>query len=121
MTRVRIDDLPPEDENLTPEELEQIEGGAGRRSFRPTLEGLENREMYAVNLGHAGPLPQPGPAILRQQLNELPIQQGQDQLGTKDFTQDGYRYVVRTFKDANDTFREIQVFDRSGGRIFRGI
>jgi len=39
MARIRIEDLPP-DADLTPEELEQIYGGAGRPSFRPSLEGL---------------------------------------------------------------------------------
>jgi endo-1,4-beta-D-glucanase Y len=51
MARIRIEDLPP-DTDLTPEELERI-FGAGRPSFRPTVEGLENREMYAANLGTA--------------------------------------------------------------------
>src|SRR5262249_51371500 len=49
MARIRIDDLPIP-EKLTPEEEEQIRG-AGR--FRPTLEALENREMYAADLGAA--------------------------------------------------------------------
>jgi hypothetical protein len=51
MARIRIDDLPIT-ETVTPEEQEQILG-AGRRSFRPSIEGLENREMYAANLGSA--------------------------------------------------------------------
>lgn len=52
MGRIKIEDLPPADENLTPEELAEIEG-AGRPSFRPTIETLENRELYAANLGSA--------------------------------------------------------------------
>jgi hypothetical protein len=32
------------------EDLEQIYGGAGRRSFRPTLEGLEDRQLLAANV-----------------------------------------------------------------------
>jgi hypothetical protein len=49
MSRTRIEDLPPADENLTPEELAEIEG-AGRPSFRPTLEGLEDRQLMAANV-----------------------------------------------------------------------
>jgi hypothetical protein len=49
MAHIRIDDLPP-DTDLTPEELEQIYGGAGRRSFIPTIESLESREMYAASV-----------------------------------------------------------------------
>jgi hypothetical protein len=48
MTRIRIEDLPNVEE-LTPEELEKLEG-AGRPSFRPMLEQLEGREMYAANI-----------------------------------------------------------------------
>ena len=48
MARIHINDLPPI-ENLTPEQEEQILG-AGRKSFRPMLESLENREMYAANV-----------------------------------------------------------------------
>jgi hypothetical protein len=48
MAQIRIDDLPP-DTGLTPEELEQILG-AGRPSFRPQIEALEGRELYAVNV-----------------------------------------------------------------------
>lgn len=51
MARIRIDDLPIE-ENLTPEEEELILG-AGRRSFRPTFESLENRELTDAALGAA--------------------------------------------------------------------
>ena len=57
MAHIRIHDLPVT-ESLTPEEQERILG-AGRPSFRPTFEGLENRELYAANLGGAltqGPL-----------------------------------------------------------------
>jgi phosphatidylethanolamine-binding protein (PEBP) family uncharacterized protein len=46
MTRIRIDDLPVA-ENLTPEQEELIQG-AGRKSFRPRLESLEDREVPAV-------------------------------------------------------------------------
>jgi hypothetical protein len=47
MARIHINDLPPTD-GLTPEQEEQILG-AGRKSFRPMLESLENREMYTVD------------------------------------------------------------------------
>jgi hypothetical protein len=53
MANIRIDNLPVP-EPLTPEEQEQILG-AGRPSFRPSFEGLENRELYAANLGGALP------------------------------------------------------------------
>lgn len=49
MARIRIDDLPL-GENLTPEQEELILG-AGRRTFRPTLESLENREMMDASIG----------------------------------------------------------------------
>jgi hypothetical protein len=45
MARIRIDDLPVAD-NLTPEQEALIQG-AGLRSFRPTLESLERREVPA--------------------------------------------------------------------------
>jgi len=51
MARIRIDDLPL-GENLTPEQEELIHG-SGRRTFRPTLESLENREMMDAGLGDA--------------------------------------------------------------------
>ncbi len=46
MSRIRIEDLPL-GENLTPEE-EALILGAGRQSFRPSLESLENREVPAT-------------------------------------------------------------------------
>lgn len=51
MARIKIEDLPVV-ENLTPEEEELI-FGAGRPSFRPTLESLENREMMDAGFGSA--------------------------------------------------------------------
>jgi hypothetical protein len=54
MARIKIDDLPPDGRDLTPEELAEIEG-AGRPSFRPTLESLESREVYSANLGGVAP------------------------------------------------------------------
>src|SRR5262245_29271357 len=51
MSRIRIEDLPV-GENLSPEERERL-FGAGRGSFRPTIETLEGREMYAANLSSA--------------------------------------------------------------------
>jgi hypothetical protein len=110
MSRIRIEDLPPADENLTPEELEQIEG-AGRPSFRPSLEGLEGREMYAVNLGNVLPGGLPGTALVRQipLLKEMQIQH-KEELGTKTFLQgDDYSIQVRTFKDGNETVHAIEV------------
>jgi hypothetical protein len=71
MARIKIEDLPVV-ENLTPEEEELI-FGAGRRSFRPMLESLENREMMDAGLGFAlqAPLAQstggaPQLALVRQ-------------------------------------------------------
>jgi hypothetical protein len=49
MARIRLDDLPPE-ETLSPEELERLFGAGVRDSFRPTFEGLENRELYAAGV-----------------------------------------------------------------------
>jgi Raf kinase inhibitor-like YbhB/YbcL family protein len=46
MARIRIDDLPVA-EDLTPEQ-EALLQGAGLKSFRPSLEGLEDRFMPAV-------------------------------------------------------------------------
>jgi Raf kinase inhibitor-like YbhB/YbcL family protein len=46
MSRIRIDDLPVA-ENLTPEQEALIQG-AGLKSFRPSLEALEGREVPAV-------------------------------------------------------------------------
>ncbi len=58
MARIRIEDLPTV-ENLTPEEQETLLG-AGRRSFQPTFEALEAREMMDIGLGRAL-LPTSGP------------------------------------------------------------
>jgi Raf kinase inhibitor-like YbhB/YbcL family protein len=56
MARIRIDDLPVA-EDLTPEQ-EALLLGAGLRSFRPSLESLETREVPAVtaSLGANGVL-----------------------------------------------------------------
>lgn len=51
MARIRIEDL-PEVDNLTQEEMEQILG-AGLRSFKPTFEALEAREVCDVGFNHA--------------------------------------------------------------------
>jgi hypothetical protein len=48
MARIRIEDLPPV-EDLTPEEMEEI-FGAGLKSFRPTFEALEARELMDAGL-----------------------------------------------------------------------
>ena len=61
MARIKIDDLPVA-ENLTPEQEEQIQG-AGLRSFRPTLESLEGREMMDAGLGHGLQPPVLRPAV----------------------------------------------------------
>ncbi len=47
MARITINDLPPV-EMLTTEELELI-FGAGRRTFRPTLEALEDRQLLSAS------------------------------------------------------------------------
>jgi hypothetical protein len=47
MSRIRIDDLPVA-ENLTPEQEEMIQG-AGLKSFRPSLEALEDRQLMSAN------------------------------------------------------------------------
>src|SRR5262245_1492825 len=60
MARIEIEDLPVAD-NLTPEQEELIQG-AGPRSFRPTLEALEGREMMDAGLGHGLQLPVALPA-----------------------------------------------------------
>jgi phosphatidylethanolamine-binding protein (PEBP) family uncharacterized protein len=48
VSRIRIDDLPVA-ENLTPEQEELIEG-AGLKSFRPTLEALEDRKLMNAGM-----------------------------------------------------------------------
>src|SRR5262245_2675956 len=61
MARIKIEDLPVAD-HLTPEQEELIQG-AGLRSFRPTFEALEGREMMDAGLGHGLPLPVARPAL----------------------------------------------------------
>src|SRR4051812_6174446 len=51
MARIRIDDLPVA-ESLTPEQ-EALLLGAGLKSFRPTLEGLEDRQLMAAGISFA--------------------------------------------------------------------
>jgi hypothetical protein len=48
MARIRIDDLPIAD-SLSPEQ-EQLILGAGLRSFRPSLEALEDRQLMSAGL-----------------------------------------------------------------------
>ena len=55
MARIRVDDLPVA-EDLTPEQ-EALIAGAGLRSFRPTLEPLETREVMSANFGEAPVVP----------------------------------------------------------------
>src|SRR5262245_55252980 len=61
MARITIKDLPVA-ENLTPEQEELIQG-AGPRSFRPTFEALEGREMMDAGFGHVLQLPVALPAF----------------------------------------------------------
>jgi hypothetical protein len=65
MARIKVEDLPVAD-NLTPEQEELIQG-AGRRSFRPKLEGLEDRQLMASHL--AASLPVPPPALGQAQVS----------------------------------------------------
>jgi len=51
VARIKIDDLPPAPE--LPPELEELIQGAGLKSFKPAIESLEGREMYAANLAGA--------------------------------------------------------------------
>src|SRR5262245_36459177 len=51
MARITIDDLPAAPE-LPPEQEEQVQG-AGPKSFKPSIESLEGREMYAADLAGA--------------------------------------------------------------------
>src|SRR5262245_2882267 len=67
MARIRIDDLPVT-ETLTAEQEALIEG-AGLRSFKPSFEALEDRQMMSANpIGALAQLKQPvlGPAQDRQ-------------------------------------------------------
>jgi hypothetical protein len=57
MSRIKTEDLPVA-ENLTPEEEALIEG-AGLRSFCPTLEGLEDRQLMASHVAAALPVQPP--------------------------------------------------------------
>jgi hypothetical protein len=70
MSRIKIEDLPAA-ENLTAEQEALVEG-AGLRPFRPTLEGLEDRQMMDAGLASALPVSPPplGPAQLS--LRQLP-------------------------------------------------
>jgi hypothetical protein len=73
MSRIRIDDLPPV-ETLTQEELDAI-FGAGLRSFRPTFDVLEDRQLMAAGLTHSllPNLPPPkGPLVSVVQGQGLP-------------------------------------------------
>jgi hypothetical protein len=64
MSRFQVEDLTSV-ETLTPEQEELIQG-AGLQSFRPTLEGLEDRQLMASHLADALPMPPPAvrPAAL---------------------------------------------------------
>ena len=53
--RIRVADLSVA-EDLTPEQ-EALIAGAGLRSFRPTLEPLETREVMSANFGEAPVVP----------------------------------------------------------------
>jgi hypothetical protein len=79
MARIRIEDMPAA-ENLSALEQEEL-FGAGRPSFRPSIESLEGRELYAANLGAAlapGLLPAgaaEGAALVQQHtpVNEIQV------------------------------------------------
>jgi hypothetical protein len=64
MSRIKTEDLAAV-ETLTPDQEELIQG-AGLQSFRPTLEGLEDRQLMASHLADALPVPPPAvpPAAL---------------------------------------------------------
>jgi hypothetical protein len=65
MARIKIDDLPVA-ENLTPEQEELIQG-AGLRSFQPSIESLETRQLMDAGLRGAllpGLTPPQGGAVL---------------------------------------------------------
>ena len=57
MAHIRIDNLPAA-EGLTSEQEALIQG-AGLKPFRPTLEGLETREVMSANLGSPLGVPPP--------------------------------------------------------------
>jgi hypothetical protein len=59
MARIRNEDLPVA-EGLTPEQEELIQG-AGLKSVRPKLEGLEDRQLMASHLAATLPVPAPAP------------------------------------------------------------
>jgi hypothetical protein len=60
MARIRIEDLPVA-EDLTAEQEELIQG-AGPKSFRPKLEGLEDRQRMAPHLAGTLPVEPPAPS-----------------------------------------------------------
>jgi Raf kinase inhibitor-like YbhB/YbcL family protein len=66
MARIRIDDLPV-GESLTPEE-EALLLGAGLKSFRPTVDYLEARELMSANPVTAPAFPSGAP-LVRQAMN----------------------------------------------------
>src|SRR5262245_40055401 len=72
MSRIKIEDLQAT-ETLTPEQEEQIEG-AGLRPFRPTLEGLEDRQVMASHLADAPrPAALAGPAVVASATPQVDI------------------------------------------------
>jgi hypothetical protein len=88
MARIRIDDLPVA-EDLTPEQEALIQG-AGLKSFRPSLEVLEGRQLMSAHLGDALPpmkAPVPGPADFSNAADTLAGQKVVVVNGVADVTQ----------------------------------
>src|SRR5262245_10917602 len=77
MASIKIEDLPVT-ENLTAEQEALIEG-AGLRSFRPTVEGLEGRQLMDAGIGHALLAPMAPPAVGDDQPGHVRILGGQQQ------------------------------------------
>jgi hypothetical protein len=71
MARIRIDDLPLA-ERLTPQQEELILG-AGLRSFRPSLEGLEARQLLSANPVTLPVLPSGTTALVQQAASQMQI------------------------------------------------
>ena len=81
MARIRIDDLPVA-ENLTPEQ-EALILGAGLKSFRPSLEALEDRQLMAAGITF-----QVVPAIVTNQVRQNAAPVSLNNLETNNLKQD---------------------------------
>src|SRR5262245_27597503 len=105
MTRIRIDDLPVA-EDLSPEQ-EALILGAGLKSFRPSFEDLEDRQLLAVNITVAA-----GVMTIRGD-------EGADHVRVAPVVGDASKVIVTIGEGANasSTTRDVKDFSKI---VFRG-